>query len=374
MRKLLVWSLVVGLLGTFLAYNGPVSSAAWRYWGSNDAWLKDSVRLLLFFLTAYVIVYVFNISGKASSAPQSPVKGLVNLYLYEWGVVILAIAAVLASNLIVSPFLFKQELLDAIAASPETEQLSSIKASIENQFFTSIYKPYLAYVFYSLGFWIGICLTVTLAILRDLIPDWFELKQTRREIINVCISSEDFKLQEEKLVLIQVHLAIFNAQLRDISEKYIPICFVVIIGLLVESRTAFSESLTSGTLELIKTIAFLFIVLAIIATFFLVIEHQRMIKVIDQYLDKSLKWWLSRGDLAGDIDLVEPYSSMRQDLALSQNSLDFFLSTVKSASFLIPLLMAVLFYLIDSIAAEDWTFLIPEPLLDMLQTLYGTET
>lgn len=379
LRKLLLASLIVGFLGTYFSYNGPLSSATWRYW-SEDAWLKDGARLLLVFIFANAILFLINFSkAEGTTNHDSDSSQYRRGYRYECIVIAIALIFLLIFNFAISPPSFHDELLVRLDEDKDTQKAERIRQLIENDYFNEIYKPYFVYIFHSTSFWIGLSLSTMLSILRGFLPDWKDLTDVRKDIKETCNDSEEPApeagakpiLDLDKIVLIKVKLSFFNAKLRDISERYMPIGFIIIIGLLIESRTKAYESVTAIALEIIKFIALTVVLFFVLTTFLLIAEHQRVIKLIDIYLDKVLQQWLSKGNLETDSESIEKYTEFRRELAESQNSFDFFISTVKNASFLIPLLAVILVYLIDSIAGNDWTFLVPRTILEIIESIYG---
>ena len=367
-RSLLLWYfivLIVSILGTYLAYNEPFGSEAWRIWSQagKNAWIKDSIRGTAITLVSLFILWNLNVFAAWRSEPQSYYP-FFRLAFYE-KVIIFA----LLSLLLILQFSYLRA--DFIHNLP-SKGYPSITEKPEMYSFDKITLPYLPYSLYSIGLYIGIMLPALLCFIRRISFDKNILSRAKKDLeylSQVDADSVDsftiFRFNQFELVF-QNYVIL----LKNLSERYLPLILGPAIFLIIEQITSSKDTATQAAIEITKILTWLLIGPTLLI--FLVsvaIGYQITVKGAEQKLQSFIdliKMSPGKSEMLGEI------INFREKLIWSYSPLSFIVSAIKSASIAIPLLLTLTIYVMQTIITEsNWLYIVlPKAIAQFLKSLY----
>ena len=245
--EVVVWFsaiLVVSTLGTYLSYHGPLSSETMRAWGNRQPMNPvnmDVLRLVLGFLAALYILWGM---GVFSSKREGRERLLLSLPLrrYEWWACVLGTGLLLVFALVFQPLYgFRQDLV-------------RLRIEVPANTFQQITRPYLAYVVYMGGLWLGVVLPVFLLLVRSISLDRAEW---RRWQTVVAADRRDFDITPPTFQGYVADLENYILFIKDVVERYFPVFLAVITLLVLEQFSALASSSTPMAADVAKTLLWL---------------------------------------------------------------------------------------------------------------------
>ncbi len=370
-RSLLLWYfivLIISILGTYLAYNEPLTSEAWKAWspGDKNPWIKDSIRGVAIALVSLFVLWNLNVFGAWRSERKSYYP-LFRLAIYEKVIVIIFFCLLMILQFTYLREDFKSQLPKRSDYHYPPEAVAPEKYS-----FDQIDLPYLPYSLYSIGLYIGIMLPALLCLIRRISFDKNILSRTKKDLENLSQLDVDSEKSFTIFCFKQFELAFQNyvILLKNISERYLPLILVTAIFLIIEQITSSKDTVTPAAIEITKTLEWLLI--GPILLLFLVIVaigYQITVKGAEKKLRSFIdliKMLPDKSEVLGEI------INFREKLIWSYSPLSFIISAVKSASIAIPLLLTLIIYIIQNIVTEsNWLHIVlPKQIAQLFIELY----
>jgi hypothetical protein len=329
----------IGVLGTYLAYNGLLSSQAWQAWSGRTAWIRDSIRLLLSALAALFFLWNMDMLGSESARVPPDAKRR-------------ELLVVLAGTLVT--------IWLTVGVFPASFQDGLRQRSIS---FTArdIWIPYIPYALYNLGFWIGIVMSLFVAFTRRFVADarwWRSSGQQLSAIARSSDTTADGLLRLRRTF--QEHVAC----LKTIAERYVPLILGVALLLIFEQVTSSHRTLTQTAIDVAKVASWLLLVPAL-GLFIVTVAfgYQNSIDTLDSALPRFF---------TQDQSLTSEALDLQKDLVWEHSPLEFIASVVKSASVSIPALAALIAWAFEALKSGGWlAVFLPQPVLGFFQRIYG---
>ncbi len=214
-RMVVLWyfiALALSTCGTFLAYNGPLSSEAWQCWSGAGAWKRDVLRA-----TVASLIAIFVLLHMRPALTKQ--KGLKDFLVFvpqrrhEWILLLGLTTLLLWLMLVVLPQHFKANLPD------------NCLSTLDDGEFLQIRKPYFPYLFYVVGYWHGIIWPAFICLVRSI--QW-DLKSRQQAWVRLDGSLPDQSLKEdcatsENFERLLVAFQAYVLRLKGIAERYLPV-------------------------------------------------------------------------------------------------------------------------------------------------------
>jgi hypothetical protein len=357
-RSAVVWcGIVIFLcfLGTYFAYNGPLSSDLWRHWSGPGAWKRDVLRVLvwiilsLFLLLNSRILVSSPVSWKKSLAFFRELKLTRNERAFLLVVIVL---------LLLFQFLFLPRSF--VGNQPIT--------------FGHVLKPYIPYFFYTSGLWIGILFPMFVLLIRLVPQDWNKLRDSASKLdLKPPLDSlgrieQISNAHRDLLIAFQDHVAV----IKDLTQRYIPIFLTISLYMLYEQTTPSYETLTPLSVEAGKVALWLFLGPVLIVS---------LIAVAAEYQSAARKAEVGLRSLIGasikfsnQPDTLLPLLKARDDLLWDRTPGELLLSIAKSPTLSIPLLFALTAYVLNTVHGPDgWVgIFMPKVVINFFRHLFSS--
>lgn len=369
-RSLLLWYLIVliiSILGTYLAYNEPLTSEAWKAWspGEKNPWIKDSIRGVAIALVSLFVLWNLNVFGAWRSERKSYYP-LFRLAIYEKVIVIIFFCL-----LMILQFTYLRE--DFKSQLPiRSDSFKSEEHAPDQYSFRQIDLPYLPYSLYSIGLYIGIMLPALLCLIRRISFDKNTLSRTKKDLENLSQLDVDSEKPFTIFCFKQFELAFQNyvILLKNLSERYLPLILVTAIFLIIEQITSSKATVTPAAIEITKILEWLLIG-PILLLFLIIVAIGYQITV--KGAEKKLRSFIDLIKMLPDkSEVLDEIINFREKLIWSYSPLSFIISAVKSASIAIPLLLTLIVYIIQNIATDSkWLHIVlPKQIAQLFIELY----
>lgn len=367
-RSLLLWYfivLILSILGTYLAYNEPFGSEAWRVWSpaGKNAWIKDSIRGLAITLVSLFILWNLKVLGPWRSGPKSYYP-LFKLAFYEKVMIIVFLIGLLILQFSYLRRDFIKHLPDR-GYPRQTEQP-------EMYSFDKITLPYIPYSLYSTGLYIGIMLPALLCLIRRLSFDRNILNKAKKDLENLSQLDAGSVKSFTNFRFKQFELAFQNyvILLKSLSERYLPLILGTVTFLIIEQITSSKDTSTQAAIEITKILTWLLIgPVLLIFVVSVAIGYQTTVKGAEQRLRSFIELIKMSPDKS---EILSDIINFREKLIWSYSPLSFIVSAVKTASISIPLLFTLTIYVIQTIMTEsNWLYIVlPRAIAKFLLNLY----
>jgi hypothetical protein len=388
-------ALSFSVAGTKLAYSELLSSAAWRCWSGPGAWKRDSMLAFVAALLAMFLLW----NMQAFSAEQKGRKSRFipsHLYGYEWVLLAAAVFFLLIYNFRIVPNKFREELparmsslsntfyvagdsfsgslhAGVLSLSQEPSECRDLESKIGIDYYHQIIRPYYVYIFYSIGFWVAIVMPIFLFLVRCVSADWGQWKERRRSL-GECVSKacdvKDWGVQDRTEVFERLLLSLqdYVVGLKGVAEQYVPVLLGVSLLLLYYQMTPSSQTVTDLSVEYGKFAVWLLLGPALLTCIIIVaLGYQNAAHKAESGLRALVG---SSTNFAADSELLKRIAETRSKLVWDQSPAAFILSVAKSATVSIPLLLAVIAYVLH-LHSEGWfRIFVPQALVDFVQNLY----
>lgn len=360
-------AILASIAGTRMAYSNRFSSEAWQCWSSPTAWKRDVARVIVSATLSIFLLWSMN-AFSTSREHQEKQLSFFPLRRYEWMLLVGSVIFLMLFNLVLLPNSFRAGLDRDMATLVQKHGCEGLQAKIANDDYRLIMKPYIPYFLYIFGMWFGIVLPLFLVLLRSVSVDWKQWRE-RRLRLGECVSSEfvpsvqkPFQAFEKLLTAFQDYIV----GLKDISERYVPVLLAVSLALLYEQVTPSFQTVTpaaeeSGKLALWLLLGPAFLIcITIVALGYQSAAHKA---------ESGLRVLIKSSDSGKDADAFKAISEARSKLIWDQSPATFIFSVVKSATVSIPLLLAIIVYVLHS-RSDGWYIFVPKALVNFVQNMY----
>jgi len=387
-RTLIFWfSCVIAIagLGTYLTYNGPLTTEAWQYWSGAGAWRLDFLRLLF---AALVAAYILWRLGNLRSGPLNlqELRILLPVGRREWMVLITIACVFLYAVLIHLPASFKTTMYDKSIFEHGGLMADNQKLkTVHNKFISSqkppdfnenveLRRPAIPYFFYLTGFWFGAVWVMFTCIARTARQDWRNRRQSiddfYQRLPSLPITAENATLREFDVMVTAFHRR--SRSLRGRAQRYLSILLIFILCLIYENLTSSQGTILPESLEIAKLVVWillgpvLFIFMAVIIT-----GYHQSVEQIRNTIDQFIEILTETGANSSLLDKARQFD---EELMTSKSGLAFLTTVFKSSSIALPLIISIVGYILQSITGGEWIeILAPEILVNFVTSLYSLE-
>lgn len=353
---ILKWYLLMICLcfvGTYFAYNGPLSSDAWRSWCGAGAWKRDVMRAIVSALLAVFLLWNFQGASPISASLRKRQRAL-HLHRYEKALLLIVIALVIFFQFVLLPRSFGKGLA---AAVPHT--------------FGEIWKPYIPYLLYTSGLWIGIVYPIFLMLLRSVPEDWKEWRDSSARLDDSSSVKPAASIHEVRDSFAGIFLAFqdYVVKLKSVAERYVPVLLVTSVALLYEQLTTSSCTVTLLAEESGKLALWLLLGPALIVSLIVVaIGYQKAAHKAQAGFGLLIR---TPTGASKETELLNDLLEARDGILWDRTPGEFVLSVLKSATLSVPLLFAVTTYVLNTLTAEGWvSIFVPKVIVSFFRTLY----
>jgi ABC-type multidrug transport system fused ATPase/permease subunit len=344
-------------VGTFLAYQGPLSSAAWQGWDGADAWKRDLMRAIVSALLSLFVLWSMDVApekGRGSRISGEPI--IFNRY---------------EKRLFLAIFLMLLLMIFYILPAAFISGLDARGTNVPRTF-DQIMKPYFPYFLYAAGLWIGIITPVFLFLIRAAARDWAWWKEARARLYGILSRqvSSAAELTAASFQELTVSFQNYVIGLKNIAERYLPVLLAMSLGLMHEQLTTVHESATPESVEAAKVASWLFLGPALIIFITLVaLGYQSAVKKAEAGFSPYIEILVKSPD---KFDILSAMLVLRANFIWEQSPLSFVISAIKSASVSIPLLLALTIYVLQNLIKGEAVPLIfiPRQVLEFLKGFY----
>lgn len=357
---ILKWYLLVVCLcfvGTYFAYNGPLSSDAWRAWSGAGAWKRDVMRTIVSALLGLFLLWNFQGVSPLSASLRKRQRVL-RLHRYERVVLLIVIALVFFFQFVLLPRSFVRGLEMRSAPFPHT--------------FGQIWKPYIPYLLYTSGLWIGIVYPIFLMLLRSVPEDWKEWRDSSARLDHSSSVKPASSNHEMRDSFVGIFLAFqdYVVKLKSVAERYVPVLLVTSVILLYEQLTTSNLTVTPVAVESGKVALWLLLGPALIVCLIIVaIGYQKATYKAQAGFGLLIR--TSTG-ASRETELLNHVLEARDGVLWDRTPGEFVLSVLKSATLSVPLLFAVTTYVLNTLGGpEGWVgIFVPRVVVNFFRTLY----
>jgi hypothetical protein len=360
-RMVVLWYLIALFLstcGTFLAYNGPLSSEAWQCWSGAGAWKRDVLRATVASLIAIFVLWHM----RPALAKQKVLKHFlvfVPQRRHEWILFLGLTTLLLWLILVVLPEHFKANL-------PE-----NCLSALKDGEFRQIRKPYFPYLFYVVGYWHGMVWPAFICLVRSI--QW-DLKWRQQAWARLVGSLPDQSLAggwatSEAFERLLVAFQAYVLGLKEIAERYLPVLLALALGLLYEQLTPSHQTVTRAAVEYGKVVLWLvlgpalFILVTCVA-----LGYQSAAQKVESGLGTFAETLVNDGNKS---ELLDRVLAARAELLWHQSPATFVFSVVKGATVSITLLVSITGYVLHTLTHGEWIHIfVPSMVVDFIKSLF----
>lgn len=373
--------LMVGSSGTFLAYEkDSLSSDAWRCWAASGphAWERDAARLLVAAILS--VFMLWNMDTPAAIRKDRREHFLFqHPYRYELVTFVVFIGLLLFFHLYLLPSSFRNDLPARAAFNIKLNPTNRYCANITNKVaaddFGQILKPYIPYMLYATGLWMGVVTPVFLVLVRRIHEDWKQWT-VRRAALDACLSpvlAYRETPSEAAGAFERLHVAFqdYVIGLKELAERYFPVLLAVSLALLYEQLTTSKETVTTAAVEYGKVALWLLLGPTLLICITMVaVGYQNAARKTESGF-RALAAFSSRHHTSPE--LLDRLSTTRARLMWEESPAAFVLSVVKSATISIPLLLAVTAYVVHTLSGpEGWLgIFVPRAVIDFVRRVFS---
>jgi hypothetical protein len=400
-------------LGTYLTYNGPLTTEAWQHWSGAGAWRLDFLRLIFAVLVASFILWRL---GNLRSGPLNlqELRLVLPADRREWMVLYIVLGMFLYAVVIHLPASFKATMLDEstfqecrwVAGNPPLKDVhdkivnpeepagsqvcglmagNPLLKAVHDKLVNpeehagfnenvELHRPAIPYFFYQVGFWFGAVWVMFFCISRTARQDWRNRRQSvvdfNQRLPSLPLTSENATLREFDVMVTAFHRR--SRGLRGRAQRYLSILLIFILCLIYENLTSSRGTVLPETIEIAKLAVWILLgpVLVIFMAVIITGYHQsveQVRRVIDQFIETLT-------ETGANSSLLDKSRKFDEDLSTSKSGLAFLTTVIKSSSIAIPLLISILGYILQSITGGEWIdILVPGILVDYVTSLYSPQ-
>jgi hypothetical protein len=357
------------MLGSRLAYSDLLSSEAWQCWSTPTAWKRDSALAVVATLLAIFLLW----NMQAFGAEQIGKKGRFvpsHLKRYEWAIVAATVLLLLIYTFVILPNSFREGLCARMTSLSQKPGCADLERKIMTDDYHQIMQPYNVYVLHVLGLWCGVVLPVFLFLIRCVSVDWDQWKERRSRLEEYVAKANTSGVEDRAEVFegLVISLQDYVVGLKTVAERYVPILLGVSLILLYEQMTPSSQTVTDAAVESGKLAVWLLMGPSLLTCIIIVaLGYQKAAHNAESGFRALVG---ASSNAAGEVDLLKRIAEARSKLIWDQSPAAFILSVVKSATVSIPLLLAVVIYVLRLHTEQWFRILVPKALVDFVQNVY----
>jgi len=350
---------IAGGIGTFLAYNGPLSSEAWKMWSGQEAWIRDILRVLACSLLALFMIWSLSILSSRSNRKEPAICE--ELQRHERRLFILFTVTLV----LISPFLI-QSFVDGLPAVATKRNLP-----VPPKTFAEIVLPYFPYSLYMFSLWLGLAFPVLILLLRRAVIDWSNLRELQLKL-EASRPSDNIAPSETTTEAVQRLIAVFQdyvINLKNVGQRYFPILLAVSLILIYEQLTSTGKTVTPFAGDVGKIALWLLLGPSlIICVVFVALRYQNAARIVDEYLNSFIKLAVNHPEKG---EPLETALDARSTLMWDHSPTAFVFSVMKGTSVSILFLVAVTSYVLKTIKADGWAAIfVPTAIVDLLKRIF----
>jgi hypothetical protein len=352
-RRLIAWyavTIVIGALGTYLAYNPPLTSEAWRNWYPiRNPWAVDTLRLLIAAVLALFVLWALGALDGHNDRMRERI-------LDRWAVLVppAILLAAIAMTLGYLPPKFIAELTARHYTGPIT--------------FRTIYLPYFPYTVYTIALWFGVVMPPFVVVLFRLRTDFRRWRRYRAEFESAFAALPETEPSEVALVRAQVALQNYIARLKQVGERSLPVILACAAILVYEQLTPSQNSALHEAQSWAKVALWFLMGPAVITCLTIVtFGYQGAVRTAEGIYRRLLaRGW-------GDAKLQSTLLKAREDLMWKGNGGSFVLSIFKSTSVLLLFIGSATAYVVKTVNGKStwWSIFIPDPVFDFVRHIFS---
>jgi hypothetical protein len=372
--------LMIGATGTFLAYEkDSLSSDAWRCWSASGphAWERDAARLVVAAILSIFMLWNMDTLATLRKNPHERFL-FARPYRHERAIFFVFIGLLLLFHLYLLPSSFRAALPERAAlnlkVNPTNAYCRDIKAKVAADDFREITKPYIPYMLYATGLWIGVVTPVFLVLLRRIRGDW-KLWLERRTTLDASLSPilSGSEIGRETTGFFEtLHFAFQNyvVGLKEVAERYFPVLLAVSLALLYEQLTTSKETVTTAAVESGKVALWLLLGPTLLICITMVaVGYQNAARKAESGF-RGLAALSSHHHPPPEV--LDRIAATRARLMWEESPAAFVLSVVKSATISIPLLLAITAYIVHTLSGpEGWLgIFVPQVVINFVRRVF----
>ena len=382
MRTAIAWFGLVTILagfGALLTYQGPFTSAAWRAWSGEDAWILDVIRL---FVTAGVAGYVLWQFGYLHRGPMD-FRQLQTLVPGDWTEKLCFIASVLLFIWGVFWYLpndFSEKLLDPsnfeeggfLSANLELKDIHERMQTPEFNHWNELIKPAFPYFIYRVGFWYGIVWLIFLSILRSVRRDLLMRRNEIREFWRIS-PARPFTPEHATPMTFDVLTSTFRFRVNELlkrAQRNLSVLLILVLYVLYEQLTPSRGTILPQTVEFGKLVLW-FLLIPVLSTLVAVaaIGYQKAVNHMNDCLLIFAETLVKSG---ANSDLLAKVWALHNEIVWSRGPGVFVFSVVKSTNIAILLLVSLIGYVVHSFTGGQWIdIFVPNALVEFVRGIYA---
>jgi len=350
-------------VGSYLAYQSPLTSSYWTCWAGSHAWKRDMIRASTYGILVFFSLVQLNISPRTRTRyiwPFTPQRRIEYLLF----------GLMLVTPILVLPILI-DSFIDGIPSHKSCDTFPLVTRNSPN-YSRDILLPYLPYFVYIYSIGLGLIFPVLLLLVRCIRLDFARSKEliARLYVEIPQESPTDNQLTSQAFERLIVLYQSYVLWLTDVAERYIFLIIMISIGLLFEQFTPDHLTVTSASLDIGKFLLWLILGPSLI-TFVLLVAfgYQRTARQMQVGLGLIAQVLAENQQPAGLFDRI---ISTRNSLIWERSAAEFVVSVMKSAGVCMPLVIVLGGYIIDSLSKGDnWiSVIIPSVLVNLIKSFY----
>lgn len=349
------------LLGSSLAYLGPISSDAWQCWSGKNAWIRDGMRAVVASMLCILALAQMHVVGGTRQSAKRDLRALRPSCGSEFALFLIPIAVPLFSV-----WFLGSNFKDGLSSHPPCASVT-----IQNEF-RQIWLPYVPYLFYMYGLWLLIVFPVLLFFFY-----WVRIDVGRRHTVISQFSEglpsqppKEADLTSQAFEKLLVAFQSYVIWLKEVAERYLFLIIIVALGLLYEQLTPSRFTVTEESINWAKTALWLLLGPALVCFVILVaLGYQRTANRLQFALGELANRLACRGNAS---DLFDRIVEARSSLIWERSSAEFVLGVAKSATVAMPLIIALGGYVLQKLSGGEWIeIFIPKSLIKLIQGFYS---
>jgi hypothetical protein len=287
----------------------------------------------------------------------------------EWIILIVLALLLLGLNFVILPHSFRVGLAERMAVLSQKPGCTNLSQVVPDDFH-QILRPYFPYLLHVLGLWGGIVVPIFLLLVRSVSADWDQWEENRTKLERFVLKAQQPEIKDRIIVFdgLLVSLQDYVVALKGVAEQYVPILLGVSLILLYEQITPSSETVTPAAIEFGKLAVWLLLGPALLTCIVIVaLGYQKAAHEAESGLSALVR---AHPESVEDDEVLKRVAEARSKLIWDQSPAAFILSVAKSATVSIPLLLAVIAYVLH-VHSEGWfRIFVPQALVDFVQNLY----
>lgn len=247
-----------------------------------------------------------------------------------------------------------------------------IAAIVSANTFRQIWLPYMPYLLYMLGLWIGILWPILHCLMRWIRRDikWGAvIREELEKHLPKAIDRVESKSAEPQFDCLMAAFQGYVVGLKDIAERYLSILVAVIVSLAYEQLTTSKLTVTAQASEAGKVVLWLLLGPALLTFISIVaLGYQRVAQRVERGLRTFVRGLTAEGSSS---DLLGRVMAARNELIWDRSPTEFIFGVIKSATVAMPLVFAVSGYIASMLTGNNWfEIFLPNAVIEFVRNLY----